>query len=309
MEIVVEPEGAGIVGSEVVASGTGTESWTGRWTTYKFIATPSRGFEFSRFNVDYHYVAPNVSRYGSKSTSSNPFAGGNSPSWTQNGDAEEYDATYDDGTRYAHEILRVTACFTDIRRTIEVDASASPSNGGTATVDGRASKTYTGVGGESVSFTLNASAAHGYEFVHWKKNGNIYSFQESFVQTETFGNRITEQIHYVAVFREKRYLVSVSVSPPNAGTASGGGMVLLDSSCTVTTDKKCSPWHFDHWETSGGVSVSSNQTYSFSVTADVELVAKYTHPYSGEIMYDEDSGRILSTTAGDIVYNGDLVQA
>ena len=68
--------------------------------------------------------------------------------------------------------------------------------------------------------------------------------------------------------------ITVNVSPANAGVVSGGGEYTIGSTCTVTATPNTG-YTFTNW-TKNGVSVSTNPTYSFTVTGAATLVANFT---------------------------------
>ena len=68
-------------------------------------------------------------------------------------------------------------------------------------------------------------------------------------------------------------LVSVSVNNDKYGSATGGGMYDINTTATVKATVK-NGYRFVNW-TKDGVEVSTNNSYSFTVTEDVELVANF----------------------------------
>ena len=67
--------------------------------------------------------------------------------------------------------------------------------------------------------------------------------------------------------------ITVSVSPAQAGTVAGGGEISFGSICTVSVTP-ASGYLFMGW-TENGTVVSSDQEYSFTATADRDLVATF----------------------------------
>lgn len=102
------------------------------------------------------------------------------------------------------------------------------------------------------------------------------------------------------------YTVEVSAVPAKAVRAQrGGGNYNQGDTCTIETERKCSPWVFDRWELSPGGTVRT-ETCSFVVTANTSCVAYYTHTNTGNPYYDEN-GKILCDDSGSILYDGDEV--
>ena len=69
------------------------------------------------------------------------------------------------------------------------------------------------------------------------------------------------------------YTVEVTVNDPAMGVATGGGEYLEGETVTVTATANTG-YRFVNW-TKAGVEVSTNATYTFTVTEDVELVANF----------------------------------
>ena len=161
------------------------------------------------------------------------------------------------GTAYGSEVSFTTAEIPSY--TIAV--SASPSSGGTVSGGG----TYQ----QGQSCTVTATANTGYTFLKWTENGTQVSTNADYTFTVS-GNRTL-----VAQFQAQIYTVSVSANPSNGGTVSGGGSYNYGQSCTVTASAN-SGYEFTNW-TEGGSVVSSNASYSFTVSGNRTLVANFNH--------------------------------
>ena len=70
-----------------------------------------------------------------------------------------------------------------------------------------------------------------------------------------------------------RYTVTLSVDPQGGGTASGGGSVGAGTQVTVTASAS-SGYTFTGWRENGTI-VSTNQSYTFTVTGDRSLTAVF----------------------------------
>jgi len=141
-----------------------------------------------------------------------------------------------------------------------ITATADPANGGT--VSGGGTYTY------GQSCTLTATPAAGYTFVNWTKNGQQVSTNATYTFT------VTASESYVAHFQQQSYTVSVSANPSNGGTVTGGGTFTHGQSCTVSATA-ASGFTFINW-TENGSYVSSDATFTFTVTASRNLVANFT---------------------------------
>ncbi len=144
--------------------------------------------------------------------------------------------------------------------TYTVSTSSSPSGGGTTS--GGGSYNY----GDAV--TVTAAPASGYQFVNWTQGGTTVSTNSSYSFTVT-GNRTL-----TANFSQITYTIALSSTPAAGGTTSGGGTYGSGTTATVTATP-ATGYRFVNW-TQGGTTVSPNQVYSFSVTANITLVANFT---------------------------------
>ena len=175
--------------------------------------------------------------------------------WTENDTVVSTNASYTFTVTDNHNLI---ANFTI--NTYTVSVSATPSNGGTIT--GSGTFTY------GQSCTVNAMAATGYTFTNWTENGNVVSTNASY----TFS--VTTNRTLVAHFTVNTYTVSVSASPTNGGTVSGGGTFTYGQSCTVTATANSS-YTFENWM-ENGIELSSNTSYTFDVIGDCTLVAIFS---------------------------------
>ena len=146
--------------------------------------------------------------------------------------------------------------------TYTIAVSANPSNGGTVTGGG----TYN----QGASCTVTATANSGYTFTNWTEGGNVVSTNASYTFNVT-GNRTL-----VANFTTQApttYTISVSANPTDGGTVTGGGTFQEGQSCTVTATANTG-YTFTNWTESGNV-VSTDASYTFTVTGDGTLVANF----------------------------------
>ena len=152
------------------------------------------------------------------------------------------------------------ASFTVTVPTYTVTTSRNPPNGGTTTGDGSYPANST--------VTVTASANNCYQFVNWTENGSVVSSSASYTFTIT-GNR-----NLVANFSAISYTVTTSSNPSAGGSTTGGGSYACNSSVTVTaTPSSC--YQFVNWTENGNV-VSSNASYTFTITSNRNLVANFS---------------------------------
>ena len=142
-----------------------------------------------------------------------------------------------------------------------ITASANPSYGGTVSGGG----TYA----QGSTCTLHATANSGYSFVKWTQNGTQVSTNPNYSFT------VTGNASYVAHFQQSttNYTITATASPSNAGTITGAGSYASGSTCTLRATPN-SGYEFVNWLENGSA-VSSNATYSFTVTGNRNLVAVF----------------------------------
>ncbi len=190
---------------------------------------------------------------GSSCTVTASAAGGYTFSnWTEGGTVVSASASYEftvTGPR------TLTANFSQQTATITV--SASPSNGGTVSGGG----TYAVGSSREISATANS----GWGFAGWS-DGNASNPRTVTVPAGGAS--------YTANFSQQTATITVSASPSNGGTVSGGGTKASGSSCTVTATAN-SGYTFSNW-TEVGTVVSASASYTFTVTGPRTLTANFT---------------------------------
>ena len=174
--------------------------------------------------------------------------------WTENGNVVSTNRNY---TFTVTGNRTLVANFTQQNYTITV--SANPGNGGTATGGG----TYQ----QGQSCTVQATPNTGYTFTNWTENGNVVSTNANYTFTVN-GNRTL-----VANFQMQSYTITVTANPADGGTVSGGGDFNYGQSCTLTATP-ATGYNFVRW-TKNGQQVSTNATYTFSVTESAAFVAQF----------------------------------
>ena len=145
--------------------------------------------------------------------------------------------------------------------TYTIAVSANPTNGGTVSGGG----TYN----QGQSCTVTANANSDYTFTNWTENGSVVSTQASY--TFTVNSNRTLVANFQA--QPQSYTISVSANPTNGGTVNGGGTYQQGQSCTVTATP-ATGYTFVRW-TENGNQVSTNASYTFTVTGNRTLVAQF----------------------------------
>ena len=174
--------------------------------------------------------------------------------WTENGTQVSTNANY---TFTVTSNRNLVAHFTT--QGYVITAIADPTNGGVVT----------GSGGYNYgeTCTLTATANTGYTFQRWTKNGTQVS------TNPTYSFTVTESAMYTAHFNAQNYTVTVAANPSNAGSVSGGGSYTYGQTCTVTASAN-NGYAFTNW-TENGSQVSTNASYSFTVTGNRNLLANF----------------------------------
>ncbi len=197
--------------------------------------------------------------------------------WTENGNVVSTNSRY---TFIVTGNRNLVANFT--MSTYTITATADPTIGGTVTGGGTFN--------QGQSCTLTATPSTGYNFVNWTKNGQ----QVSTNATYTFN--VTESAAYVAHFQLQSFTISLSANPTNAGTVSGAGTYDYGTLCTVTATP-FQRYLFANW-TENGTVVSTDQSYTFTVTANRTLVANF------EIPMVEITSEVNPEEAGSVIGAG-----
>ena len=180
--------------------------------------------------------------------------------WTEGGNIVSTQASY---TFVVNGNRNLVANFEADAQTYNIRVSANPLLAGTTTGGGTYQE------GESCTVTATPNSSN-YTFVNWTENGNVVSTNASYTFTVT-SNRVL-----VANFQVQTFTISLSVNPANAGTVSGDGTYAYGASCTVTATPH-QRYIFVNW-TENGVEVSTEQSYTFTVTANRTLVANFGMP-------------------------------
>ena len=114
---------------------------------------------------------------------------------------------------------------------------------------------------------MTATAAEGYTFSNWTKNGAQVSTNATYTFT------VTEAAALVANFTLNSYEVTATANPTEGGSISGTGTYNHGTTATLTATA-AEGYTFTNW-TKNGAQVSTNATYSFTVTEATALVANF----------------------------------
>ena len=186
-------------------------------------------------------------------------SGYNFTNWKENGTVVSTNASYT-FTVTGNRTLVANFSATPPPQQYTISVSANPSNGGTVSGGG----TFT----QGATCTLTATANTGYTFVNWTKNGNVVS------TNATYSFTVNASGAYVANFTLNSYNITASANPAAGGTVTGAGTYNHGTSCTLTATPNAN-YNFVNW-TKNGTIVSSNPTYTFSVTSDGNYIANFS---------------------------------
>ena len=198
----------------------------------------------------------------------------NFDNWTKDGVVVSTSATYS---------FTVTGSATYVahfsRVTYQITATANPAEGGNISGVG----TYS----HGSTCTLTAIANTGYVFANWTKNGVVVS------STPSYSFTVTEAATYVANFNLNMYSITTSADPTAGGTVSGDGTYLFGETCTVFAIPNAG-YTFTNW-TKNGTEVSTNATYTFTVTESANLIAHFSlNHYNITVSADPETGGTAS---------------
>lgn len=198
----------------------------------------------------------NFSPSATATVTASPATGYQFVGWTEGGTTVSTNSTY---SFLVSANRSLVATFQSISY-LTVNTLANPSSGGTATGSG----TYSA----GTIVTVRATEATGYNFANWSEGGSTVSTSESYTFTLNSNRTL------VANFSPVSYTVTTSSSPSGGGTTSGGGAFIYGDAATVTA-VPASGYQFVNW-TQGGTAVSTNSSYSFTVTGNRTLTANFS---------------------------------
>ena len=178
----------------------------------------------------------------------------------------------------------------------------SPYTGGTVSGDG----TYQ----NGQSCTITATPAAGYAFEKWERvvvpdneNDPITYVEVSTEATYTF-TVTSSGIYYARFVEDDSYTITVSAYRAEGGTVSGGGDFALGQSCTITA-APAAGFTFVKWEKLDGTCVSTDASYTFTVTESAGYVAYFSGYYNTDItvITDRCSARCMYYVPEDMNLN------
>ena len=131
--------------------------------------------------------------------------------------------------------------------------------------------------------TVSASPAAGYQFVNWTESGVQVSATASYTFT------IETDRALVANFSLLQYSITVSSSPEEGGSVTGGGTYDHGEQVTITASPSAG-YAFVNWTEDGSV-ISTNATYTFTVNSNRSFQANYSqNTYTVSVSNNPSSG-------------------
>ena len=252
------------------------------WTENGSVVSTSASFTFT-LNANRNLVANFTGNFNIISLSASPPAGGalSGAGTFPSGSSRTVTATANSGFTFSNwtengSVVSSSASFTftlSANRTLVANFTTNPANRTiTLSASPPAGGTVSGAGAfaPGSSRTVTATANSGFTFANWTENGSAVSSSASFTFTLN-ANRVL-----VANFTANpgNNTVAVSASPSAGGTVSGAGAFPSGSSRTVTATPN-SGYKFDSWTENGNV-VSASANYTFTLTANRNLVANFS---------------------------------
>jgi hypothetical protein len=163
------------------------------------------------------------------------------------------------GNYYIDNIRLKGKNYVVMPKSFKVEVKANPNSTGSVTGDG----SYV----ENTSATINATPNPGYRFLNWTIGSQVVSTQPTY--TFSVNNNVT----LIANFEQETNQVVVSANPAYSGTVTGAGTYERNTNATVTATPN-SGYRFLNW-TIGSQVVSTQPTYTFTVTNNVTLIANF----------------------------------
>lgn len=202
--------------------------------------------------------------------------------WTENGTQVSTNANY---TFTVTGNRNLVANFQAQPQQYTINVSASPTNGGNVTGGG----TYQ----QGQTCTVSATANSGYTFINWTENGTQVSTNAIYSFT------VTSNRNLVAHFTAQNYIITAIADPANGGNMTGSGGYNYGESCTLTATANAG-YTFINW-TKNGTQVSTNPTYTFTVTESATYIAHFSaQSYTVTTASSPSNG---GTTTGGGTYN------
>ncbi|MGH6790156.1 MAG: InlB B-repeat-containing protein [Pseudolabrys sp.] len=250
------------------------------WTEHARVVSAAARYQFA-LNTNRDLVAHFVSRSYAVTVAASPTTGGsvsgqgNYPAgitaaitatpkagysflnWTEGGTVVSAAAKYTFTVNAAHAFVAHFA------KNATITVTPAPVAGGTVAGGGTVAT--------GTQHAVTATPKSGYMFLNWTEGGAVVSTAAHYVFMVA-GNRALVA-HFVRLFN-----IAASAAPANGGTVTGTGTYVSGSSQTVTATP-ANGYLFVNW-TEGGTVVSSNSSYTFTLTGNRNLVANFAQAFT-----------------------------
>ena len=203
--------------------------------------------------------------------------------WTENGVIVSLLSTY---TFVVNTSRTLVANF--VASQVNISLSSNPLLGGSTSGGGTVNS------GSSV--TVMATPNAGYSFLNWTENGNVVSTLANYNFTANSNRNL------VANFTTNQYTLSLSASPANGGTTSGGGLYNAGSAVSISATPTNAGFSFTNWTENGNI-VSTLANYNFTINGNRNLVANFATVQAGPDGIDLGSAGNFAILAGSGVSN------
>ena len=134
------------------------------------------------------------------------------------------------------------------------------------------------------SVTLVASANAGYVFANWTEGGSVVSSSPNYTFPAQTNRSLTANFAVVGTGK----IITATATPASAGTIAGSGEYAVDSSATLSATPQPG-YKFSKWLENGS-SVNSASSYTFTVTTNRSLVAKFKPVYTLTVSSEPAAG-------------------
>ena len=198
--------------------------------------------------------------------------------WTIQGEEVSSELTY---SFVAESSVTIVANFTE-KEKYTITAVADVTTAGTVLGSG----TYY----EGAEITLTAIPNNGYEFVNWTENDKVIG------EEPTLSFTAEEQKNVVAHFEANFVGYTVSLHVEEGGVVVGAGLYEAETEVTVTAMPQ-GKYSFIAWVDAEENEVSTDASYTFTITSDVELTAVFERFYSKytiEVVSADDEAGIVT---------------
>lgn len=167
---------------------------------------------------------------------------------------------------------KTTFTYVGMEGVFNVTAIPDPSVGGTVSGAGAYAWDETCV--------LTAMANEGYAFDNWTENGEVVSTEAEYSFT-VYGDRILVANFINSAFQPDSFNINAAPNPSESGVVTGDGYYEFGSLVTLTATAN-EGFSFVNW-IENGEEVSTDATYTFTVTGERNLLANFTVAETSEV--------------------------